>query len=100
MAVLTIVELLTDVPGLTDNSANSAVGVGDLVESNDLHLAHVNVAFSIKNALVGTGIDDLANENAILKAYDLAFYGNGILVDYWRVNIGRFVGSERLLLAS
>jgi len=80
-------ELLAAAPGLADDLAEAAVGVGCCVEDDRLELAEVDLALLVEDARVGAHVDDLADEDAVFEADDLALEGEGILVDDGSVHV-------------
>ena len=80
-------EFLTRAPGLSDDFADGAVGHGSGVENDGLELLQVHLSVR-QDALVGTHVHDLANEDAVGPTHDLALEGEGVLIDNRSVHVG------------
>jgi len=60
--------------------------VGRGIEDDGLELGEVDLAFR-EDALVGAHVDDLSHEDAVSPTHNLAFEGEGILVDDGGVHV-------------
>ena len=85
-ALLSLNQSLSAAPGLANAVAEGTVAHGG-IEDDGLEFRQVNFAVG-EDALVGTLVDDLADEHAVLETHHATLQRERVLVDDGGIDVG------------